>query len=109
MIVEDFLILFLGGFSFHLMGLQYSHSFIHLQMVNYASHICRYLSCVMEAAVHYLCLKTGRILEHVEQFRVVDLQQHSCDLACPLTVLALRENMCKSDKTQLGENKCDLR
>ena len=47
------------------------------------------------SAVHYLCLKTGRILEHVEQFRVVDLQQHSCDLACPLTVLALWENMCK--------------
>ena len=32
MIVEDFLILFLGGFSFHLMGLQYSHSFIHLNI-----------------------------------------------------------------------------
>ena len=44
----------------------------------------------------------------MEQFRVVDLQQHSCDLARPLTVLALRENMCKSDMTQLGENKCDL-
>ena len=58
---------------------------------------------MIEAAVHYLCLKTGRILEHVEQFRVVDLQQHSCDLARPLTVLALRENMCKSDMTQMGE------
>ena len=57
---------------------------------------------MVEAAVHYLCLKTGRILEHVEQFRVVDLQQHSCDLARPLTVLALWENMCKSDRTQLG-------
>ena len=39
----------------------------------------------------------------MEQFRVVDLQQHSCDLACPLTVLALWENMCEKIDTAGGE------
>ena len=41
--------------------------------------------------VLYLALKAGGVLQHVKQFRVVDLQQHPCDLPSQIGMLALCE------------------
>ena len=39
----------------------------------------------------YLSLQAGRVLEHMEKLRVVDLEQHSGDLSGEVRVLALKE------------------
>ena len=41
----------------------------------------------------YLSLQAGRVLEHMEKLRVVDLEQHPCDLAGEVRVLALKESV----------------
>ena len=41
----------------------------------------------------YLSLQAGRVLEHMEKLRVVDLEQHPCDLAGEVRVLALKESI----------------
>ena len=104
LVVHLLQLLLLGGFSFHLVSLQHRHRLLHL--------VKRYLNCIppkypsnntgcanfvskvdRKTVYMYLSLQAGRVLEHMEKLRVVDLEQHPCDLAGEVRVLALKESI----------------
>ena len=70
------------------MSLEYSHSFFNLQGKGEDEDQSDTIG-----VLSYLALQRVGILQHVKELSVVDLEQHPCDLAGEVRMLALKESI----------------